>query len=131
MAADICELDGRFLVVVVDYFSNFIEVSRLCTISSNAVIHALSEIWARWGTLETLVTDNDQQFDCSELKAFSKEWCFLHITSSPHYPQSNGKAENAIRTIKWLFTCARVNFGHYWIGRTHQVKGSALALLNT
>ena len=47
VAADICKLDGRFLLVVVDYFSNFIEVGRLHTISSNAVMHALSEIWAR------------------------------------------------------------------------------------
>ena len=85
MAADICKLDGCFLLVVVDYFGNFIEVSRLRTISSNAVIHDLSEIWARWETPETLITDNGRHFDSSEFKAFSKEWCFQHLTSSARW----------------------------------------------
>ena len=34
---------------------------------------------------------------------FAKSWSFNHVTSSPRYPQSNGKAENAVRTVKRLF----------------------------
>jgi len=40
----------------------------------------------------------------------SKEFCsfiatlgFTHMTSSPCYPQSNGKAENVVKTVKRLF----------------------------
>ena len=103
VAADICELEGRSLLVVVDYFSNFVEVARLSDITSVSVIRALSEIFARWGAPEILVSDNGRQFASTEFQNFANEWQFHHTTSSPRYPQANGKVENAVRTIKRLF----------------------------
>lgn len=39
---------------------------------------------------------------------FAREWNFNVITSSPHYPQSNGMAERTIQTVKTLLTKARM-----------------------
>ncbi|KAG1937342.1 interleukin-1 receptor accessory protein-like 1-A [Pimephales promelas] len=33
---------------------------------------------------------------------YTQDWGFSHVTSSPHFPQSNGEAEHAVRTIKSL-----------------------------
>ena len=49
---------GRTLLVVSNYFSGFIEVSRLQTITTQAVVRELKTIFARFGVQETLVTDN-------------------------------------------------------------------------
>ena len=34
---------------------------------------------------------------------FAKTWAFEHVTSSPHYPESNGTSENAVKTVEQLF----------------------------
>jgi len=103
VAADVCNLHGRQLLVVVDYFSNFIEVSRLTTLTSQATVRALGDIFARFGVPDVLITDNGTNFSSEEFAAFSRKWRFNHVTSSPGYAQSNGKAENAVQTVKRLF----------------------------
>ena len=107
VGADLCELDGRTLLIVVDYFSGFIEVERLTSTTSTAVSKALKIMCARYGVPNVLVTDNGPQFDSAEFAAFAAKWGFQHVTSSPRYPQSNGKVENAVKTVKRLFTKCR------------------------
>ena len=100
---DLCEFDGRNLLVAVDYYSNFIEVERLSTTTSGSVIKPLKEMFARYGVPDTVVSDNGPQFDSGEFSRFANQWNFEHTPSSPRYPQSNGKAENAVKTVKRLF----------------------------
>ena len=73
------------------------------------MIHALKVQFPRHGILEVLVTDNRTQFSLSEFAKFAKTWRFEHKTSSPRYPQSNGKAENAVKVCKALLKKARAN----------------------
>ena len=48
--------------------------------------------FARHGIPDVLITDNGTQFSSSEFAKFTEVWKFEHKTSSPHLPQSNGKA---------------------------------------
>ena len=109
VAADLCERDGRTLLVITDYYSNFIEVARINTVTSRSVIKEIKEVFARYGIPDVLVTDNGTQFASAEFAVFAETWSFEHHTSSPRYPQSNGKAENAVQTVKRLFKKCKVS----------------------
>ena len=82
-------------------------MDSLSSETCKSVIRILMAIFSRSGVPDTLVTDNEPCFDSSEFPKFEDQWNFQHVTSIPRYPQSNGKAENAVRTVKRLFTKCR------------------------
>ena len=71
VAADLLEFDNHILLVVVDYFSNYIEVANIQTPTSRKVIKSLQDIFARFGIPDTLVTDNGPQFAAAEFASFA------------------------------------------------------------
>ena len=107
IGVDLCQIDGRTLLVVCDYYSNFIEVARLNTVTTRSVLRELLPMFARFGLPDVLVSDNGPQFASAEFAVFVKQKGITHVTSSPHYAQSNGKAENAVKTLKLLFAKAK------------------------
>ena len=56
VAADLCELNGRTLLVVCDYYRNYVEVSRVTALTSNGIIKEHKQIFARFGIPDVLVT---------------------------------------------------------------------------
>ena len=102
VAADLCELKGSVYLVVVDYFSRYIEVKQMTSTTATKVIEALKSVLSRYGIPEVLMSNNGPQFACSEVEDFAAQYKFTHITSSPLYPQSNGLAERSVKTVKGL-----------------------------
>lgn len=89
-------------MLVVDYFSRFIEVAKLTSTTSLAVVEHCKSIFARHGIPSELLSDNGPQFSSERFSEFAARWGFTHTTSSPRYAQSNGEAERAVRTVKGL-----------------------------
>ena len=103
VAADLFSLHSKSYIVLVDYYSNFLEVSELPDTSACSVIQFLKEQFSRQGISYCLVTDNGSQIVSREFIQIATDWEFKHVNSSPHYPKSNGKAESAVKVAKNLF----------------------------
>ena len=89
-------------LLVVDYYSHYIEILKLTTTTSADVIRQLKLIFARNGIPEELVSDNGLQYSAEEFACVAKKYGSQHLTSSPKFPQANGAAERAVETIKAL-----------------------------
>ena len=102
VGTDLFEWRKHTYVLIVDYFSRFIEISRLNGTTAEEVILHTKSIFARHGLPEVVVSDNGPQYDSEAYANFAREFQFEHVTSSPHHPQGNGEAERAVQTIKNL-----------------------------
>ena len=109
MATDLFIFNGENYVVIVDYYSNFLEVERLKSTTSNAVIQSLKAVFARHGIPDIVMSDNGPQYSSDEFRKFALAWEFKHITTSPRYPSSNGKAESAVKICKTLLKKSQVS----------------------
>ena len=70
--------------------------------SSSDIICALRRWFPDVGVPTTLCTDGGPQFSSRKFQDFCERWNFQHVTSSLHYPRSNGHAEAAVKAMKSL-----------------------------
>ena len=107
VSVDLLSFKGRHYMVCVDYYSSFWEIDALESTRSATVIRKLKPHFARHGIPETVISDNGPEFTAHEFQKFSRQWNFKHITSSPTYPQSNGKVEAAVKSAKAIMKKSR------------------------
>ena len=58
---------------------------------------------SEYGWPETLISDNGPCYVAEAFTNMMTEYGVNHITSFPHYPQSNGLAEKCVQIVKNLF----------------------------
>ena len=66
----------------------YIEIKKMNTTTSMAVIRVLRDMFALHGVCNTLFQDNGPQFSSAEFKSLSTEWKFKHVTSDPTIPSN-------------------------------------------
>ena len=99
--------------MVGDYFSKYLIMRKLPNSSTLAVIKELGLIFTELGRAFILRSDNGLCYTSREFHNFLSFYQVNHITSSPHYPQSNGFAEALVGITKKLMEKS-VKDGKLW-----------------
>ena len=107
VATDLFHFKGNSYLLLVDYTSQFPVVRKLTSMTAHHIVDHIKQIFAKYGWPDTLVSDNGPCYTSEIFKGLMEEYQVNHITSSPHYPQSNGLAEKYIQIVKNLFHKAR------------------------
>jgi hypothetical protein len=103
VGTDVFYFNSKLYLVVVDYYSRWIEAVYLAAQTLAVVVDALKDVFSRYGVPDKLRSDNGPCFNSQCFRDFAGQWGFTHATSSPHYPQSNGMAERAVGIVKTLW----------------------------
>ncbi|CAB4022188.1 Transposon Tf2-9 poly, partial [Paramuricea clavata] len=104
---------GESLLVTVDYYSRFYEVVVMRSETTQRVIAALSDIFARFGFPHSLESDNCPQFVSEEFRRYLRENGIEHRKSPPLWPLANGEVERQNGTLLKTLKVAKAE-GKKW-----------------
>lgn len=99
IASDILEFKSTNYVVVIDYYSKYIEAMKLTNKTATNVIKNLEIIFSRHGYPERMIADN-MPYNSREMRSYATDRGIVIATTSPTYSQSNGLAEKAVHIVK-------------------------------
>ena len=92
-ASDIFTFESQNHVLSVDYYSKYIEVTKLTDLSAANTIEALKGHFERHWIPEKLTTDCGCQYTSAEFKNFAKSYNFQHVLISTKHPNANGESK--------------------------------------
>ena len=103
VSADLFYYAGKTYLVYVDRLSGWIKLSEFShDPSSHQIISTIRKFFVDTGVPVRIRTDGGPQFTSSKFQQFLKKWGVTSTISTPHYPQSNGHAEAAVKAMKHL-----------------------------
>ena len=90
----------KFVIVLVDYYSKWCEVSFETEVTTDKMIQFLDNVFAREGLPEFLVTGKGVLLTSHKMKEFLKGDGKTHLLASLYHPQIKGLVERMNRTVK-------------------------------
>ena len=103
VSADLFSVAGKQFLVYADRLSGWVTVVTYAKDTTTlATITNLRKVFRDTGVPVRLRTDGGPQFTSHECRDFLRRWGVRHDVSTPHYPQSNGHAEAAVKAVKHL-----------------------------
>lgn len=103
---DLAKENGSFYLILMDYYSRWLEIEPLSNPNSAQIIEKLKRIFSAFGIPQKIVCDNSP-FNSQEFHDFAHAWNIELIFSSPYHPRSNGLAEKAVGIAKNMIKKSR------------------------
>ncbi|XP_023312891.1 uncharacterized protein K02A2.6-like [Anoplophora glabripennis] len=98
---DFCgPIRNKMFLIIIDAYSKWLECIEMKTMTTEETIEKMREVVARYGLPNVFVSDNGRQLVSDKFEEFLRSNGIQHITSPPGNSQSNGLAENAVKTFK-------------------------------
>ncbi|CAL2230141.1 unnamed protein product [Prunus armeniaca] len=89
-----------FIIVVIDYFTKWVEAKELKSISSAAVITFIKQqIVHRFGIPKKITKNRGTSFIPKEIQNFTEEYNIKFVQSSPYFPRANGEVESTNKVL--------------------------------
>ena len=102
--ADFFDYAGHHYLVAGDRLSGWVEIFKSPTgtakSGASGLISALRLLFSTFGVPEEISSDGGPEFSASMTADFLSLWEIHHRVSSAYYPQSNGRAEVAVKKAK-------------------------------
>ena len=104
--ADFFDCVGQHYLVIGDRLSGWCDIFRsphgTPQAGAEGLITCLRNYFARFGVPEEISSDGGPEFTSKATESFLSRWGVIHRLSSAYYPQSNGRAEVAVKSAKRL-----------------------------
>ena len=97
---DFANFKGQIVLVVIDSYSKWLEVIPMSSTIAEKTVDKLRSLFATWGIVEELVSDNGPQFVMQTFKSFMDANGIKHTLIPAYHPSSNGAAERSVGVLK-------------------------------
>ena len=108
---DFFDHKGFLYLIYADRYTGWVETSLMSNGKASTVCNELCRWFMTYGAPTELSSDGGPPFDSQEYKSFLQRWGIKRRLSSAYYPQSNGRAELAVKSAKRILMDNTDSFG--------------------
>ena len=100
VVTDYYTANGFNYLIYADRFSGWTEVAKVANTSMPIFAKCVLKWFQTFGVPEEISSDGGPPYNSADYKSFLKTWGIAQRQSSAYYPQSNGRAESAVKSMK-------------------------------
>ncbi|XP_070015045.1 uncharacterized protein [Nicotiana sylvestris] len=105
MGPFISSFANKYILVVVDYVSKWVEAEALPTNDARVVVGFLKKnIFTHFGTPRAIISDGGTHFCNRAFEKLLAKYDVRHKVATPYHPQTSGQVEVSNREIKSVLT---------------------------